>query len=67
MERLTSFIEEQLAAWEMPGCAVVAVKDAEIVLNQGFGLRDLGAQLPVTAQTLFAIGSTTKGFTCTTP
>lgn len=63
MERMRSFIQEQLDAWEVPGCGVVAVKDGHVILNEGFGLRDIEADLPVTTKTLFAIGSTTKAFT----
>jgi len=63
MESIERFVVEQLAAWEVPGCAVAAVRDGEVVLATGWGRRDLEADLPVTAGTLFAIGSTTKAFT----
>src|ERR1700758_4495768 len=65
MESIDKFVTEQLAAWEVPGCAVAAVKDGDIVLAEGWGKRDLETELPVTAGTLFAIGSTTKAFTAT--
>ena len=63
MESIERFVVEQLAAWEVPGCSVAAVRDGEVVLATGWGRRDLEADLPVTAGTLFAIGSTTKAFT----
>lgn len=66
MENIDRFIVEQLAAWEVPGCAVAAVRDAEVVLAAGWGRRDLEADLPVTSDTLFAMGSTTKAFTAAT-
>ena len=66
MESLERFITEQLAAWEVPGCAVAAVRGGQVVLAGGWGLRDREAGLPVTKDTLFAIGSTTKAFTATT-
>ena len=66
MESVERFIAEQLAAWEVPGCAVSAVRDGRVELTGGWGLRDTGAGLPVTRDTLFAIGSTTKAFTATT-
>jgi CubicO group peptidase (beta-lactamase class C family) len=47
------------------GFAVAVVKDDEVVLERGFGLRDKDAQLPATERTLFAIGSSTKAFTAT--
>jgi CubicO group peptidase (beta-lactamase class C family) len=66
VESVERFIAEQLAAWEVPGCAVAAVRDGRVELAAGWGLRDREAGLPVTQDTLFAIGSTTKAFTATT-
>jgi CubicO group peptidase (beta-lactamase class C family) len=66
MEGIEGFVTEQLAAWEVPGCAVAAVRDGEVVLASGWGRRDLETELPVTRDTLFAIGSTTKAFTAAT-
>lgn len=66
MESVARFIAEQLAAWEVPGCAVAAVRNGQVELAGGWGLRDREAGLPVTQDTLFAIGSTTKAFTATT-
>ena len=66
MESLERFITEQLAAWEAPGCAVAAVRGGQVELAGGWGLRDREAGRPVTRDTLFAIGSTTKAFTATT-
>ena len=66
MQSIERFTVEQLAAWEVPGCAVAAVQGGQVVLAAGWGLRDLAAKLPVTSDTLFAIGSTTKAFTAAT-
>ena len=66
MEIVERFVLEQLAAWEVPGCAVAAVGDGRIRLAAGWGQRDLATKLPVTSDTLFAIGSTTKAFTAAT-
>jgi len=66
MESIERFVVDQLAAWEVPGCAVAAVRDGQVVLAAGWGQRDLDTKLPVTADTLFAIGSTTKAFTAAT-
>jgi len=65
VESVERFVTEQLAAWEVPGCAVAAVRDGRVELAGGWGLRDREAGLPVTRDTLFAIGSTTKAFTAT--
>lgn len=46
-----------------PGLAIGVLKDGKILLNEGFGYRDLDKKLPVTTNTLFAIGSCSKAFT----
>jgi CubicO group peptidase (beta-lactamase class C family) len=66
MESIERFVTEQLAAWEVPGCAIAAVRGGQVELAAGWGQRDREAGLPVTRDTLFAIGSTTKAFTATT-
>jgi CubicO group peptidase (beta-lactamase class C family) len=66
VESVERFVAEQLAAWEVPGCAVAAVRGGQVELAGGWGLRDREAGLPVTPDTLFAIGSVTKAFTATT-
>lgn len=45
------------------GFSVVVVKDDKIVFNQGFGYADIDAEKPITPETLFEIGSTSKAFT----
>ena len=54
-----------MADWKVPGLAVAVVKDGEVVLLEGYGVRDTATQAPVTPDTLFAIGSSTKAFTAT--
>ncbi|MBD3236451.1 MAG: serine hydrolase, partial [Candidatus Eisenbacteria bacterium] len=60
--RLPGALEE----WETPGLGIGVVVGDEVVLAEGYGHRDLEQELPVTARTLFAIGSSTKAFTCFT-
>jgi CubicO group peptidase (beta-lactamase class C family) len=63
MNDLEAFVVEQLALWEVPGCAVGVIRDGDVLLSKGFGTKALGSDAPVTSQTLFQIGSTTKSFT----
>ena len=56
-------VEQALADFNEPGIAIGVVIDNEIVLAKGYGYRDLERKRPVTADTLFAIGSTSKAFT----
>jgi len=43
--------------------AIAVVKDDEVILTHGFGVSDVEKQTPVTPETIFAVGSTTKAFT----
>lgn len=61
--RLDAYIAEAQQAWPVPGLAVAIVKDGEIVLEKGYGVRELGGAEPVDAHTLFAIASNSKAFT----
>jgi len=56
-------VEEKRRSLNVPGLALVIVKDDRVILLKGFGLRDVAAKSPVTPETLFAIGSCTKTFT----
>ncbi len=58
-------IERLRLEWRVPGTAVGIVHEGETILNEGFGLRDVAKGLPVTPETLFAVGSTTKAFVAT--
>ncbi|HBH24356.1 MAG TPA: hypothetical protein DDY13_13145 [Cytophagales bacterium] len=49
--------------WNVPGLAIGVVKDGEVIFKKGYGFRNLKSQLPVTTETLFSTGSSTKSFT----
>ncbi len=57
------YIEQVRADWKNVGAAVAVVRGAEVLYVRGFGLRETGRTEPVTPETLFQIGSTTKAFT----
>ncbi|KAJ3225245.1 hypothetical protein HDU81_008055 [Chytriomyces hyalinus] len=59
---LTQEIEAARQDWTVPGLAVGVVYKGELVYNAGFGTRNNEGD-PVTPDTLFQIGSTTKAFT----
>lgn len=66
-EKLRTMIREQsnqaLTAWKTPGIAVAVYHKGELLLAEGFGYRDLENKQPVTPETVFAIGSSSKAFT----
>jgi CubicO group peptidase (beta-lactamase class C family) len=63
LEGFADFVRDTLETWKVPGLAVAAVKDGQVIVSQGFGLRDVSGGPEVTPRTLFAIGSCTKAFT----
>ena len=56
-------VARALKAFEVPGIAVAVVKDGQIVMAKGYGVRSLKTKAPVDANTLFGIASNTKAFT----
>lgn len=52
-----------MSAHNVPGTALALIKDGRIVLERGYGFRDLVTHAPVTTETLFNIGSISKSFT----
>jgi len=58
-----AYVDSARKTFDVPGIAVAIVKDGKVVMEQGFGLREIGKQDKVDAHTLFAIASNTKAFT----
>src|SRR5690242_1887776 len=52
-----------LEAWDVPGAAVGVVREDRVEYLAGHGVRARGEKAPVTAGTLFPLGSCTKAFT----
>ena len=63
LDGLDAYIEKARNDWQVPGLAVVVVKDDGIVYAKGFGVREIGNPDRVDPDTVFAIGSATKAFT----
>jgi CubicO group peptidase (beta-lactamase class C family) len=58
-----AFVEAVRTQFEVPGIAVAIVQDGNVVLERGYGVRELGKPAKVDAHTMFAIASNTKAFT----
>ncbi len=56
-------MEKLLSTWHVAGFAVAVVEKDKVVFAKGYGYKDYEKKLPVTTNTLFAIGSCTKAFT----
>lgn len=63
LEGFDAVVEKALKDFEVPGLAIAIVRESEVIYAKGFGYRDVEKKLPVTPDTLFAIGSCTKAFT----
>lgn len=65
LEGLDDVVVQALADFNVPGLVLAVVTDDQVVYADGFGYRDMENKLPMDADTLFAIGSTTKAMTTT--
>lgn len=62
LARIDQYLETRLAENNLPGAALAIVEGDEILHLQGFGRADRSGR-PVTGETPFILGSTTKAFT----
>jgi CubicO group peptidase (beta-lactamase class C family) len=60
---LDAELNNLLKTWHAAGFAVAVVEKNKIVYSKGFGYRDYENKTPVTTNTNFAIGSSSKAFT----
>ncbi|MFD2201748.1 serine hydrolase [Shivajiella indica] len=58
-EELSQLLED----WKVAGFTVAVVDKDKIIYANGFGYKDYEKKLPITTNTLFAIGSSSKAFT----
>ena len=61
---LDAYVARAMREFGVPGMAVAVVKDGQVVLAKGYGVRRAGEPERVDADTLFGIASNTKAFTC---
>ncbi len=64
-DSLDQYIIKALHDWDLPGVAVCIVKDTQVVLLKGYGVKQMNTKDSVNENTLFMIGSNTKAFTAT--
>ena len=60
---LDTLVARVMKTFEVPGIALAIVKDGQVVVARGYGVRRLGDPAPVDGRTLFGIASNTKVFT----
>jgi CubicO group peptidase (beta-lactamase class C family) len=62
---LDAHVAAVMKAFEVPAVSLAVVKDGQVVVAKGYGVRKLGDPAPADAKTLFGIASNTKLFTAT--
>lgn len=60
---LDTAFQRILTTWHVAGFAVAVIQKNKVIYAKGFGYRDIAGKQPVTANTVFPIGSCTKSFT----
>ncbi len=58
-------VDQLFSEWDKPdspGCALAIIKDGKIIYKKGYGIADLEHDIPITPETVFYIGSTSKQF-----
>ena len=57
------YAEKGMNDWKVPGMAVAIVRGNETIYLKPFGVKKVNSSDPVTPNTIFQIGSTSKAFT----
>lgn len=63
--QLTKQVDEVFAQWDnpkSPGCALGVIKDGDFIYRRGYGMASLELDVPLSSETVFYIGSTSKQF-----
>jgi len=63
VQALDAYFANAQREWGVPGMAVAIVRDGEVVLAKGYGVRDIDDGGEVNEDTMFAIASNSKAFT----
>lgn len=62
---LAAYATKVAKDWNIVGSTLAVVKDGKTVFSQGFGVKQLGSDQKVSAESVFQIGSISKSFTAT--
>jgi CubicO group peptidase (beta-lactamase class C family) len=65
LQDFEQYAEKSMDDWQIPGMAIAIIRGDEVIYSKGLGVKKLGESVPVTENTIFQIGSTSKAFTAT--
>ena len=57
------YVQDAMQSWHCPGVALALIRGDDEIFQSVHGFRDVEKQLPMTAETRFAMASVTKSFT----
>lgn len=60
---IDSYAAKVRKEWRIPGFSLTVVKDGDVVLSKGYGVKERGQKAPVDENTVYQIGSVSKSFT----
>ena len=61
-ESLITTLERNLSSSSCPGLAIAVCKDGHFIIDTVFGVKSLATQMPIDKNTIFRLGSVSKGF-----
>ncbi|MBB6428152.1 serine hydrolase [Sphingopyxis sp. JAI128] len=61
--RLDAYVAKEMQADQLAGMAIAVLRDGEVLVAKGYGLATVEHNVPVTADTIFQLGSVGKMFT----
>lgn len=62
-DKVDDFLKAEMEKQQIPGLALMVIKDGKPIKTEGYGVANLEWNVPVTTDTVFEIGSMTKQFT----
>jgi len=63
LKSIDNYISKAIDDWNIPGAAIAIVKDGEIILEKGYGIKSVETKEHVDEHSLFAIASNSKAYT----
>ncbi len=62
---IDEYSQKGMKEFQIPGMSIAIVRGDDVIFSKGFGVKNVDGKDPVTEDTIFQIGSTSKAFTAT--